>query len=76
MLDDFSLREGTIADYRAEFRVRPAEDSDFFPIFGWLIPFAGTKAQDRAQGRVTSGATDRFDWHLSDQRQSRLKKRR
>jgi len=40
-IDDFSLREGAIADYSDEFRVRPAEDGDFFPLFGWLIPSAG-----------------------------------
>ena len=40
-IDDFSLRRGTIADYGDEFRVRPAEEGDFFPIFGWLIPSAG-----------------------------------
>ena len=44
-LDDFSLREGRIADYREEFSIQPTADEDFFPIFGWLIP--GTGILDR-----------------------------
>lgn len=40
-LDDFSLREGRISDFSPEFSIAPVAESDFFPIFGWLIPFAG-----------------------------------
>ena len=40
-LDDFSLREGSIADFSEEFTIQPADDESFFPIFGWLIPFPG-----------------------------------
>jgi len=40
-LDDFSLRQGGIADYRDEFSIQLTDDASFFPIFGWLIPFPG-----------------------------------
>ena len=36
--DDFSLRQGKIMDYEAEFSIQPMPDEDFFPIYAILPP--------------------------------------
>jgi hypothetical protein len=36
--DDFTLREGTLRDFKEEFSIPHVPDEDFFPIYGWLIP--------------------------------------
>ncbi len=36
--DDFSLREGTVADYASEFPLPVISAQPWFPIYGWLSP--------------------------------------
>ncbi len=36
--DDFSMREGTVADYVSEFAVPPMPTDPWFPIFSWMGP--------------------------------------